>query len=87
MTKKCECLPRAKAVVDEIRAIYEHSEPEDMKENADFISGMLFVVQEAGLADTLPEFVDISDSIREKNIDKFRDAAYSAANKIEKIKC
>lgn len=87
MTKECTCLPGAKIIAKEIIDLYEHGEPEDIVENANFVSGMLLVVQEAGLANTFTEFGDILDSVSEKNIDKFRDASYKAARKIEKISC
>lgn len=84
--EKIKCLD-TRAVVSEITMMATSTKPENMEEDANFISGMLFVFQEAGLADTIPEFGDILDSVKEKDIKKYRRAAFSATKKIAAVDC
>lgn len=84
---KCACLPHADKIAYEIEGIARHARPANIEEDGNYITGMLFVIQESGLADTIDEWGDVSNAAKENDLDKFRKAAFSASTKIHKIKC
>lgn len=75
--KVCDCIKNAQEITREMIHLMEKDE--SFKE-AEFIAGILFTVQESGLADTLKEFDDILEARRkglnalaEKNMELFTD--------------
>jgi len=90
MTKEndgCICLHHADKIVYEIKGIAHGVTNESMKEDGDYIQGMLLVFQESGLAATFNEFADLDKAQKTHDLELFRKSAFSAANKIEATDC
>ena len=83
----CKCLHNATKIADEIKNIAAHTRLTHMQEDADYITGMLFVIQESELVDEFDEVKELLDSADKTNRDRFGAAAYSAAKKIAKLEC
>ena len=87
MAKKCECLPNADKIADEIKTIAFNTRLTHMKQDADYITGMLFTIGETGFIKEFDEFEELVDSAKRMDRERFGKAADDAARKIEKISC
>ena len=83
----CKCLPNAGKIADEIQNIASSTRLTRMEEDADYITGMLFVIQESGFVEEFDEFKELLDSAKKTDRERFGAAAHRAAEKIAKLEC
>lgn len=80
------CIPNANKVADEIRHIADNTGLRHLTTDADYMAGMLFVVEGSKLIDDeLREKLIIS--ARSGDVATFKRAAYKAADKMDTITC
>lgn len=81
------CIPNANKVADEIRHIADNTGLRHLTTDADYIAGMLFVVEESNLIDSEELKEKLTISARSGDVDTFKRAAYRAADKMDTITC
>ena len=82
-----KCLINATKIADEIQNIASNTRLTHMQQDADYITGMLFVIQESKLVDDFDEFNELLDAANETDRERFGAAASRAAEKIAKLEC
>lgn len=81
------CIPNADKVADEMRQIADNTSLRLLPKDADYIAGILSVVECSKLIDIQELSEKLTFSARAGDVDMFKRAAHKAADKIKTVAC